>query len=69
MGSELVPALKCCSSSMSAKKGAEGVEVLRGIRVVFVMVALSTSDGGAHPDRGDIADAVSLIDCAVFGLL
>lgn len=51
------------------EESAEGVEVFGGVGIVFVIVALRAADGRSHPDGGDVADAVGLINGAVFGLL
>ena len=51
------------------KEGSQGMEVLGGEGIVFVIVALRAAHGGSHPDGRDIADAVGLINGAVFFFL
>ena len=51
------------------KKGSEGVEVFGSVWIIFVMMALCAAYGCSHPDCGYIADAICLVDGAIFGLL
>ncbi len=44
----------------------ERIEVTESVGVVFMVVALGAADGGAHPDGGEVTDAVGGIDGDVF---
>ncbi|MFM1944909.1 MAG: hypothetical protein RI897_3891 [Verrucomicrobiota bacterium] len=44
----------------------ERIEVTERVGVVFMVVALGAADGGAHPDGGEVTDAVGGVDGDVF---
>ena len=52
-----------------SKERAQRVKVVRGVGIVFVIVALSTTDGRPHPDVGNIANAIRKVDRQILLLL